>query len=146
MSTQKPKRIAPNERYMASECPESGPYVQDTHAAPYVTAVSEHETLAEAEAEAAFKSWAEANIDRLQVAWDEHLSYLRDSLAHVAFLRSSDKCFEEFAREKFEVAPVRTDYSTLTGLWLVYNGNGIIISKFPFENQAYEFIRRGGAA
>lgn len=41
--------------------------------------------------------------------------------------------------------PVKTEYSTLTGLWFVYNASGVIIRKFPLQSQALEFIARGGA-
>lgn len=45
-----------------------------------------------------------------------------------------------------DMSPVSADYSTLTGMWFVYNATGVIVKIFPLESQALEYIRAGGAA
>lgn len=94
-----------------------------------------------------FKRWIEWNEDYANEAWAEHLSNMQDSLEHRRFVANSDDCREEFERELYaqSLVPIRTDYSSLTGLWFVYNSQGHIISEFPLECQAREYIAAGGA-
>lgn len=49
-----------------------------------------------------FEVWFERNADRMSEAWEQHLSEMQDSYEHISYLRSSDKCFEEFCEERFE--------------------------------------------
>lgn len=49
-----------------------------------------------------FKTWLNANEDRLNEEYMQMIEEMQDSYEHKAFMRGSDKCFEEWCESIYE--------------------------------------------